>query len=54
MNIECFDKRLNAQLTDIFGDKKRNAVIVTAKEMNDLPNYKKLRNNLFRLFSPYM
>jgi cardiolipin synthase len=54
INLECFDKDLNAKLTAFFALKKHNAIPVIEAEINGLPNYKKVRNNLFRLFSPYL
>ena len=54
INLECFDKALNIKLTELFSVKKCNVTPVMQDEMNDLPFYKKIRNNLFRLFSPYL
>ncbi|MFT6405483.1 MAG: cardiolipin synthase [Marinomonas primoryensis] len=54
INLECFDTGLNTQLTELFTLKKRNASLVIEDEMDKLPIYKKIRNNLFRLFSPYL
>jgi cardiolipin synthase len=54
INLECYDVNLNAKLTAFFALKKQNATPVIASEFNDLPIYKKIRNNLFRLFSPYL
>ena len=54
INLECFDKALNATLTQLFETKKENAQLVLASEMRALPKYKKIRNNLVRLFSPYL
>ncbi|GHB74455.1 cardiolipin synthase [Psychrosphaera saromensis] len=54
INLECFDKKLNSQLTDFFTKKKLNSSLVVQSQMNKLSIYKKIRNNLFRLFSPYM
>lgn len=54
ISLECFDTNLNAKLTEFFTLKKQNATPVTESEINGLPIYKKIRNNLFRLFSPYM
>ncbi len=54
INLECFDTNLNAKLTKFFTIKKQNATPVIKDEINGLPTYKKIRNNLFRLFSPYM
>jgi cardiolipin synthase len=54
INLECFDKELNAKLSVFFALKKHNAIPVIEAQINGLPNYKKVRNNLFRLFSPYL
>ncbi|GAC20420.1 cardiolipin synthase [Paraglaciecola arctica] len=54
INLECFDTELNAKLTAMFTLKKQNAVAVIDSEINNLSAYKKIRNNLFRLFSPYL
>lgn len=54
ISLECFDTHLNAKLTEFFILKKQNATPVIESEINGLPTYKKIRNNLFRLFSPYM
>ncbi|WP_435236774.1 phospholipase D-like domain-containing protein [Psychromonas sp. PT13] len=54
INLECFDKHLNAELTDLFNAKKQNATQVIAEDINNLPFYKKVRNNLCRLSSPYL
>lgn len=54
INLECFDTELNAELSTFFTLKKKNADLVTKDEVNGLPTYKKIRNNLFRLFSPYL
>jgi len=54
INLECFDSSLNAQLTQLFNEKQKNAELVIKEEMSQLPIYKKIRNNLFRLFSPYL
>jgi cardiolipin synthase len=54
INLECFDTHLNAKLTEMFILKKQNSVPVIEAEINHLPTYKKIRNNLFRLFTPYL
>lgn len=54
INLECFDTSLNTHLTELFSLKKQNAKPVLESEINALPIYKKIRNNLFRLFSPYL
>jgi len=55
INIECFDTQLNAQLTELFNVKKQNANRVDADDdINNRPIYIRFRNNLVRLFSPYL
>lgn len=54
INLECFDSGLNKQLTELFLKKKENSSQVTERDITRLPIYKKLRNNFFRLFSPYL
>jgi cardiolipin synthase len=54
INLECFDKHLNVKLTEMFILKKQNSVPVIEAEINHLPTYKRIRNNLFRLFTPYL
>jgi cardiolipin synthase len=54
INLECFDKALNAKLMALFKNKKQNAVLVDKATMRAVPIYKKIRNNLFRLFTPYL
>jgi cardiolipin synthase len=54
INLECFDTELNASLTKFFNNKKQYSTAVVEDDINDLPTYKKIRNNLFRLFSPYL
>jgi cardiolipin synthase len=54
INLECFDRSLNTKLSEFFALKKQNANPVVESEVNNLPSYQKIRNNLFRLFSPYL
>ena len=54
INLECFDTSLNHQLAELFEAKKFNSEQVLEEDMKNLPLYKKVRNNLFRLFSPYL
>ncbi|MGO2355832.1 MAG: phospholipase D-like domain-containing protein [Marinomonas foliarum] len=54
INLECFDGDLNSQLTALYESKKLNSELVLEEDMASLPIYKKIRNNLFRLFSPYL
>ena len=54
INLECFDTQLNAELTELFKAKKQNATLVNEAELSSVPWYKIIRNNLFRLLSPYL
>lgn len=54
INLECFDTRLNHELSILFASKKRDSEQVIKTTVDNLPLYKKIRNNLFRLFSPYL
>jgi cardiolipin synthase A/B len=54
INLECFDSALNTKLSEFFSFKKQNASQVTKAQMYGIPAYKRIRNNLFRLFSPYL
>jgi cardiolipin synthase A/B len=54
INLECYDSELNTKLTDFFILKKKDSVPVRKSDIEALPAYKKIRNNFFRLFSPYL
>lgn len=54
INLECFDKALNAKLTALFQSKKQNATQVHERDVKGVATYKRVRNNFFRLFSPYL
>lgn len=54
INLECFDENLNKQLTDFFTVKKQNSSLITQAEVDKVSVARKIRNNLFRLFSPYV
>ena len=54
INLECFDTNLNTKLTELFTLKKQNSTPVIEDDINGWPTYKKIRNNLFRLFSSYL
>ncbi|GAC15841.1 cardiolipin synthase [Aliiglaciecola lipolytica] len=54
INLECFDSELNENLTKFFHSKKQNATRVNMKDLENVPFYKKVRNNLVRLMSPYL
>ncbi|NVK74525.1 MAG: cardiolipin synthase [Oceanospirillaceae bacterium] len=54
INLECFDDALNHQLTELYESKKLDSEEVLAEDVSHLSIYKKVRNNLLRLFSPYL
>ena len=54
INLECYDIALNKKLTTIFEQKKSVAIRLSDSELNAIPFHKRVRNNLFRLFSPYL
>lgn len=54
INLECFDKDFNAKLTALFASKRENSELVIEDQLYRLATYKKIRNNLVRLFSPYL
>ena len=54
INLECFDTELNSKLSKFFALKKKGSALVINDDIHGLPTYKKIRNNLFRLFSPYL
>ncbi len=54
VNLECYDKDLNQQLLKIFENKKSAAKLVLESEILKFSLFKKIRNNLARLLSPYL
>jgi cardiolipin synthase len=52
-NIEIFSKNLAKELTSIAESKKRKAKVTTAHECKTLPFLKRIRNNSYRLLTPY-
>lgn len=54
INLECFNPQLNAQLSKVFEAKKQQAERVSQSDIKNIPSYKRIRNNMFRLFSPYL
>ena len=52
INLECYDDALNSALSNIVSQKIAAAVEIT--ECTDQHFVKRLRNNFFRLFSPYL
>lgn len=54
INVECYDAKLGAHLGEFFDSKKKNAKLVDRHDIDNLSVIKRLRNNFFRLFSPYL
>ncbi|MDR1511684.1 MAG: phospholipase D-like domain-containing protein [Endomicrobium sp.] len=52
-NIEIFSKNLAKELSDIIETKKEKAKLTTAQECINLPLLKRIRNNAYRLLTPY-
>jgi cardiolipin synthase len=52
-NMEIFSKDLAKELTAIFECKKKKSKLTTAFECENLPLLKRLRNNVYRLLTPY-
>jgi cardiolipin synthase len=52
-NIEIFSKNLAKELTAITELKKRKAKFTTVHECKTLPFLKRIRNNMYRLLTPY-
>ena len=54
VNLECYDYEMNRQLTDIFEGKKAIASLITEADVANFSLFQRLRNNVFRLMSPYL
>lgn len=54
LNLECLDKELAAGLAAIFEERRSRARPVDKDRFMNLPPHIRLRNNLVRLFSPYL
>ncbi|MDR1784792.1 MAG: phospholipase D-like domain-containing protein [Endomicrobium sp.] len=52
-NMEIFSKDLAKELSDIIKTKKEKAKLTTAQECIDMPLLKRIRNNAYRLLTPY-
>ena len=52
INLECYDSTLNAYVAQIIKQKFENSRLATERE--DTYLLQRLRNNFFRLFSPYL
>ncbi|WP_424244834.1 cardiolipin synthase [Elusimicrobium posterum] len=53
-NIECLSKTFAAKLTQYFENKRKKARKLELKEVENYSLFKRLRNNAFRLLSPYL
>ena len=54
INLECVDADLVARLTGIFEERKEASRMVNLEEVRSLAPAVRLRNNIARLFSPYL
>jgi len=54
INLECYDSALNEALAHIFDDKKLKSEIVSKATCAHYSLYIQVRNNFFRLLSPYL
>lgn len=54
VNLECFDSRLNRALTDIVVAKKNTSQRVRLSDFERVSFIRTLRNNFFKLLSPYL
>jgi cardiolipin synthase len=52
INLECYDRAFNRELVELFDARSQQAAAVTGKRDQQL--IARLRNNFFRLFSPYL
>ncbi|MDR2066814.1 MAG: phospholipase D-like domain-containing protein [Endomicrobium sp.] len=52
-NIEIFSRKLAKKLEEIAKEKKEKATLVTAEYCKNISTLKKLRNNMYRLLTPY-
>lgn len=52
-NMEIFSKNLAKELSEIIKIKKKKAKLTTAQECINLPLLKRIRNNAYRLLTPY-
>ncbi len=53
-NVEAYSSSLNHQLTKLFSDKKKRAIKLTNKQLENRSFWRQLRNRSFRLLSPYL
>lgn len=54
VNLECYDYNLNNELQKIFKTKQATAKIRTKESLLEHSLFRKLRNNFFKLFLPYL
>ena len=52
-NIECFDPKLAQQVRGIIENKKKKSALVSKEDYQNLTWWRRLRNNAFRLLTPY-
>jgi cardiolipin synthase len=54
VNLECYDTALAAQMEAHFQAMQQRAELVPLKELMEMPVLRRLRNNVARLFTPYL
>lgn len=54
INLECYDAAFNGKLAALFDAKKQKAKAVSKADYDRLSIFIQARNNLFRLWSPYL
>jgi len=54
INLECYNSALNDVLTHIFNEKKLKSKVVSKATCAHYSLYIQVRNNFFRLLSPYL
>lgn len=53
-NVECYSRELASQVTDLIATKKRTAIPLTQKQIEQQSYTTQLRNGLARLMTPYL
>ena len=54
VNLECYNEKLAGQMEDHFQAMLQSATLIPLKELASLPVRVRLRNNIARLFTPYL
>ena len=53
-NVEAYDKKLATSLHQMLGERIKNAREITHQEVNARPLHIRIRDGIFRLFTPYL